>query len=206
MKTNPKSEFRGGVRMKTNPNGWLGLPEAFPRPAGGRARGRAGVGPDDFFRKCPECLPRASPGLEGPWGARGPKTGGLRPPDPWGGPGALRAWAPGPPWALGPWSHGPRIPPGPMAPGPLVPWFLGPWIPWTPGPPMGPWVLGGPPLVPWFLGPGSHGPPGPPGPLVPWAPGSPWSHGPPGPWSHGPWVPPGPRALGPQGPDTTRCP
>ena len=43
MKTNPKSEFRGGVRMKTNPNGWLGLPEAFPRPAGGRAWAWAGA-------------------------------------------------------------------------------------------------------------------------------------------------------------------
>ena len=63
----PRPSPRPSQAFPGLPEASRGLPEASRRSA----RGRVGVGPDDFFRKCPGCLPRASPGPGGPWGPLG---------------------------------------------------------------------------------------------------------------------------------------
>ena len=62
--------------MKTNPNGWLGVPEAFPRPAGGRARVGSGSGRTTFSENARDAFPGLPPAL----GALGRPGGAQKPP------------------------------------------------------------------------------------------------------------------------------
>ena len=52
--------------MKTNPHGWLGVPGASLKPAGGRARVGSGSARTGFSEHARDAFPGLSPALGGP--------------------------------------------------------------------------------------------------------------------------------------------